>query len=315
MNNNRIRQESSDLDHWLTVATAELTTALDDVLDLDAGLAHAQIPGSQTSLTRSLDDVVDLDAGLNQILPTTPPATTRPPTGNKPPHIGHDSNVGPQPRGPRATALRNRQQILRAAVDIIVEQGPTATMELIARRAKVGIATLYRHFPDRSTLLRQVALDTLHLSAAQARAALVEEPAAATALARFMHDAIDLRIGAVMSILADHIVMDDELLEARRHAREEQEALTDAAHQDGSLRPDVTSNDINLLIIRLTTPLPGSIAPQDNHRLSHSHLELLLDGLLVARPLVNPATSVHDQSDDSSNPGSSSPQARCHTAL
>ena len=56
----------------------------------------------------------------------------------------------PKPRRTRADARRNREQILRAAADLILEHGPTTTMELIARRAKVGIATLYRHFPDRS---------------------------------------------------------------------------------------------------------------------------------------------------------------------
>jgi AcrR family transcriptional regulator len=186
----------------------------------------------------------------------------------------------PKPRRPRADALRNRKQILRAAADLIIEQGPTTSMESIARRAKVGIATLYRHFPDRSVLLRQVALDTLGKSAEEARAALAEEPDAFTALARFMHNAIDLRIGAVMPVLADRLTMDEELLEARRLARDAHEELAGAAHAEGSLRPDVTAGDISLLIIRLTPPLPGTMPAEDNHRISHRHLELLLDGLL-----------------------------------
>src|ERR1700754_3683879 len=94
----------------------------------------------------------------------------------------------PKPRRSRADALRNREQILRAAADLIVEQGPTTPMETIARRAKVGIATLYRHFPDRSVLLRQVAVDTLRQSSDEARSALAEEADAFTALARFMHN-------------------------------------------------------------------------------------------------------------------------------
>src|SRR5919198_103484 len=106
----------------------------------------------------------------------------------------------PKQRRTRSDALRNREQILRAAADLIIEHGPTAPMEMIARRAKVGIATLYRHFTDRSVLLREVALDTLRQSGEEARAALAEEPDAFTALARFMHDAVDLRIGAVISV-------------------------------------------------------------------------------------------------------------------
>ncbi len=203
----------------------------------------------------------------------------------------------PKPRRMRADALRNREQILRAAADLVIEQGPTAPMELIARRAKVGIATLYRHFPDRSVLLRQVALDTLRQSADEATAALAEEPDAFTALARYMHDSLDLRIGAVMSVLADRLPMDDELQEARRRSREAHNALADAAHAEGSLRPDVTAGDISLLIIRFTPPLPGTISPEDNHRLSHRHLELMLDGLLrflSDERLPGPALSFDD---------------------
>jgi AcrR family transcriptional regulator len=185
----------------------------------------------------------------------------------------------PKPRRTRADALRNREQILRAAADLIVEQGPGASMELIARRASVGIATLYRHFPDRTTLLRQVAMETLRQAAEEARSALAEEADAFTALARYMHDSIDLRIGAVMPALAERLTMDDELMAARQNSREAHEALITAAHSEGSLRPEVTAGDIGLLIMRFTTPLPGRISPSDNHRLSHRHLELILDGL------------------------------------
>ncbi|MPZ85156.1 MAG: TetR family transcriptional regulator [Actinophytocola sp.] len=211
-----------------------------------------------------------------------------------------------RPRRTRADALRNREQILRAAVDLIIEEGPAAPMELIARRANVGIATLYRHFPDRSVLLRQVALDTLRQSAEEATAALAEEQDAFTALARFMHDAIDLRIGAVMPVLAERITMDDELMEARRLSREAQNALASAAHEEGSLRPDVTAGDISLLIIRLTPPLPGTMPAEDNHRLSHRHLELLLDGLLRLSHddgLPGPAMSINELTQIQPGPG------------
>lgn len=186
----------------------------------------------------------------------------------------------PKPRRTRSDALRNREQILRAAVDLMVEQGPNVALELIAKRANVGIATLYRHFPDRMVLLRQVTLDVLGQSADAADAALAEEPDAFTALARYLHDAIDLRIGVVMPMLADRVAMDDELLAARDRSQTALQALVKAAHDEESLRPDVGSGDIGLLMIRMTPPLPVALAPEDNHRLSHRHLELVLDGLL-----------------------------------
>lgn len=186
----------------------------------------------------------------------------------------------PKTRRTRADALRNRQQILRAAAEVLIERGPTAPMELIARQAGVGIATLYRHFPDRTVLLRQVALDTLRRSTKVARAALAEEPDAFTALTRYMHDLIDLKVGAVMPAIAGRIPVDEELLEARRLSNEAHVAVATAAHEEGSLRPDVTAADISLLIIRFTPPIPGKLSPDVNRRLRHRHLELVLDGLL-----------------------------------
>jgi AcrR family transcriptional regulator len=186
----------------------------------------------------------------------------------------------PKPRRTRADAVRNREQILRATVDLMVEQGPAVPLDMIARRAGVGIATLYRHFPDRMVLLRQVALDVLTQSTVAAKAALAEEPDAFTALARFLHDAIDLRIGVVMPMLAERVLMDEELVTARDASQDALSAVVRAAHDEGSLRPDVGSGDIGLLMIRMTPPLPVAISPEDNHQLSHRHLELVLDGLL-----------------------------------
>src|SRR6059058_3759513 len=90
----------------------------------------------------------------------------------------------------RADARRNRDQILVAARDIFADHGPGAPLEEIARRAGVGIGTLYRRFPDRPSLLRAVALDMLSRVAQEAQLALAEEPNAFQALARYMHRAL-----------------------------------------------------------------------------------------------------------------------------
>ncbi|TDV39804.1 TetR/AcrR family transcriptional regulator [Actinophytocola oryzae] len=183
----------------------------------------------------------------------------------------------PRPRRLRADAARNRDQILRAAVDLLVEVGPTVALEAVAKRAGVSTATLYRHFPDRAVLLRHVAVDLLEQSAT---AAQVEEADAFTALAAYLHTAIDLRMGVIMPMLADVIAGDDQLFAARDEARRSLAALVRAAHDEGSLRPDVGPGDIGLLVIRLAQPLPVPIVAAANHRLSHRHAELVLDGLL-----------------------------------
>ena len=57
---------------------------------------------------------------------------------------------------PRADALRNRERLLEAAKAEFSAGGPNASLEAVARRAGVGIGTLYRHFPARETLFEAV---------------------------------------------------------------------------------------------------------------------------------------------------------------
>jgi AcrR family transcriptional regulator len=180
----------------------------------------------------------------------------------------------------RADARRNREQLLVAARDVIVEHGPGAPLDEIARRAGVGIATLYRRFPDRRALMRAVALDLLGRAAHEARSALDEEPDAFRALARYMHRALDLRISAVMPALVGELPPEDEEVRAfRDEAATALQATIDAAQADGALRPEVAFGDIGLLLVRLSRPLPGPFPRGLDARLAHRHLDLLLDGL------------------------------------
>jgi AcrR family transcriptional regulator len=198
----------------------------------------------------------------------------------------------------RADARRNLDRILAAARDIFVEQGPDAPLDEIARRAGVGIATLYRRFPDRQALARAVALDVWRRVAREAQLALAEEPDAFGALARYMHRALDLRIGAVMPLLAGQMPVDDEVRAARDRSAEVAQTLVDAAQAEGTLRRDVAFGDTGLLLIRLSRPLPGPFPRALDDALAHRHLDLLLDGLRAAinrsRPLPGPALGVHD---------------------
>ena len=59
-------------------------------------------------------------------------------------------------RRPRADAVRNRERLLEAAKAIFSAGGPDASLEAVARRAGVGIGTLYRHFPTREALFEAV---------------------------------------------------------------------------------------------------------------------------------------------------------------
>jgi len=203
------------------------------------------------------------------------------------------------PRPLRADARDNRRRLLEAARDMFIERGPAAPLDEIARRAGTGIATLYRRFPDRRALVREVVRDALQRTIDEARQATEEEPDPFRALARYMHRAVDVRTAAVIPALLGEIPFDDEQI---RHAREAGpaavQALVDAAHQAGTLRADVTSGDIGMLIARLSRPLPGGFPPETDARLSHRHLDLVIAGLrAAARPpaqLSGPALDIAD---------------------
>jgi AcrR family transcriptional regulator len=59
-------------------------------------------------------------------------------------------------RSPRVDAVRNRERVLEAAKAVFSAGGPEASLEAVARRAGVGIGTLYRHFPTREALFEAV---------------------------------------------------------------------------------------------------------------------------------------------------------------
>ncbi|MEY9107247.1 AcrR family transcriptional regulator [Bradyrhizobium yuanmingense] len=61
-----------------------------------------------------------------------------------------------QTRKPRADAVRNRERVLEAAKLVFSAGGSEASLEAVAKRAGVGIGTLYRHFPTREALFEAV---------------------------------------------------------------------------------------------------------------------------------------------------------------
>lgn len=180
----------------------------------------------------------------------------------------------------RADARRNHRQILTAARDVFVERGPNGPLDEIARRAGVGIGTLYRRFADRPTLMRTVVLDAVTQTAEVAERALADEPDAFAALTTYMHAVLDPRVSAVIPVLLDHVELDDEELgPARERGARALERIVEAAHAAGSLDADVTVGDIGLMLVRLSRPLPGPIPAELNAKLAHRHLDLLINGL------------------------------------
>ncbi|MFF6960672.1 TetR family transcriptional regulator [Streptomyces sp. NPDC008317] len=188
-----------------------------------------------------------------------------------------------EPRAPRADAARNRDQLLAVATRVFMSADAEPSMRAIAREAGVGIATLYRHFPTRESLVDAVYQDQVVRLTTGARELLGQLPPAA-AMRRWTDlfgDWIATKNGMLDTLLA--MIESGEIT----HARTRTELLTaittmlDAGSAAGDLRSDVTAEDIAAALIGIFTvaPRPGREAKAG--RL----LDLLMDGLSpAARP-------------------------------
>src|SRR6202035_1042160 len=93
-------------------------------------------------------------------------------------------------RKPRADAIRNRERVLEAAKAVFSAGGAEASLEAVARRAGVGIGTLYRHFPTREALFEAVyRREVEHL--AELAEELKTEVAPAEALRRWLRSNVE----------------------------------------------------------------------------------------------------------------------------
>jgi len=203
------------------------------------------------------------------------------------------SNGGPTLR---ADARRNRDRILNAAKEMFAERGPDAPMEEIARRASVGVGTLYRRFPDREALLRAVTVDNFNAIVADGRAAVAGESSAWLALSRFLRHCVNARMGVQLlpnSERTSAIIREDQ------HAREAQHAMTktieslvNAARDEGVLRQDVDTGDVVVLLSLLLRPVHHD-GPEIAELAATRSVTVVLDGLraqpatpLPGRPLT-----------------------------
>lgn len=178
----------------------------------------------------------------------------------------------------RTDAARNRERILAAAREMIVEHGTEVPLDDIARRAGVGNATLYRHFPDRHALVRAVLLFVMARTADFAEAVATEEPDPFTALSRFAHTAVDERAGAMCGLLPEpgRPEVTPEMYAEYARFRTALEGLMEPARAAGQLRPDLTGTDFMIAVSQLSRPLPGLECQSAE---CHRRVDLFLDGL------------------------------------
>jgi AcrR family transcriptional regulator len=157
-------------------------------------------------------------------------------------------------RKPRADSLRNREQLLAAAKAAFAEAGPDVALEEIARRAGVGIATLYRHFPTRDALLSGVYRREVEQLAAAADTLLADEPPLA-AFERWLHLLVDYM--ATKRVIAPALQAssgDGAKVYASSGAAilEALDRLARAAIESGQIRPDLQPEDLLRMVMGLS---------------------------------------------------------------
>lgn len=185
----------------------------------------------------------------------------------------------------RADARRNRRRLLDAAIELVLEAGAEPSRDAVAKRAGVGIGTLYRHFPDREGLLRAVVLDVLDRTIEQGESACEESRSGGEALRRYAHVAIDTGLG-VVSILRP-LLDTPSWPDRQAAARQLLDRLIGAARSDGAIDADVTATDIALATIRFCRPLVIGLDPAAERATAHRQLDVYLDGLM-SRPSGTP---------------------------
>ncbi|MEV6699069.1 helix-turn-helix domain-containing protein [Streptomyces sp. NPDC051453] len=121
----------------------------------------------------------------------------------------------------RVDAQRNLEHVLRAAREVFGELGYGAPMEDVARRARVGVGTVYRRFPSKDVLVRRIAEEETSRLTDQARAALGQEDEPWSALSRFLRTSVASGAGRLLPPHVLRVGVADEPADAAGAVRDE----------------------------------------------------------------------------------------------
>jgi AcrR family transcriptional regulator len=158
-------------------------------------------------------------------------------------------------RKPRSDAQRNRERILEVAKQVFTLRGVDASMDEIAKRAKIGPGTLYRHFPTRDELLATVYITEVEkLAAAQKKLSADLSPIDALrawllvfieyiAAKKIIAPALNAMAGGPSRVFQ----------QTTQVMEEAANALASRAVVSGDLRPDVDPMDLLRAIYGLST--------------------------------------------------------------
>lgn len=189
----------------------------------------------------------------------------------------------------RRDAERNRTRIIEAARSAFAADGIDVSVEEIARRAGVGMGTLYRRFPAKGDLIDAILEDAVADVGRAAESALLEEDAW-TGLTTFLEHVFELHAGnrGLKDVIASGEHDRARLEAARGRMRPLVGELIARAQEQGTLRPDFAPEDMPMLFWTggRIAELTSAVAPE----LWRRYLGLVLDGLRAdaATPLTQP---------------------------
>jgi AcrR family transcriptional regulator len=174
----------------------------------------------------------------------------------------------------RADARRNYEKVVAAARDAFADRGASTSLEEIARRAEVGIGTLYRHFPTRQALLEAVYLDEVEALCRSAADFAAMEPW--EALVAWLHRMFEYLVvkQALAAELLSYVDRDGDLFKTcRGQLFAAGEPILERAQQARVARTDTDFAEVIQLvggIAKIPTTEPGQV--------DHI-LEMAIDGL------------------------------------
>jgi AcrR family transcriptional regulator len=188
-------------------------------------------------------------------------------------------------RKPRADGQRNRERLMQAAKAAFADAGAEVSLEEIARRAGVGIGTLYRHFPTRDAIVEAVyRREVQQLAGAAAR--LLGEVSPGEALHRWMRLFVDYiatkkviasALGALAGGTADLYAASGAQLSGAMSL------LVERAAAVGDIRADADPADLQRALVGFTYGAASPGWQPGALRL----IELLMDGLRAAAPTAS----------------------------
>ncbi|GAB19828.1 putative TetR family transcriptional regulator [Gordonia effusa NBRC 100432] len=201
---------------------------------------------------------------------------------------------------PRKDALRNRRLLVVAAKEVIDEDGLNASLDDIARRARLGNATLYRHFPSRDALYEAV-FEDLHECVTNIDGRVAQAQSSWDGFVGYLVELVRefAQSRGALEILTEGDRHSDAFDALRSHINSTVQMWTARAQQAGAMRHDVTHNDVLVFLIGIGRLAVAAELDGHSH-LWERQLRLMCDGLRETSPSPElPGPTVTDRERDS----------------